>query len=76
VADSDCPLTDRELRDRANTAEAFAKKAGRNCIATYRGGEFEADALYVAAPGRVNGAVSLPEPAASVPVAASAGSRR
>ena len=28
VADPDCPLTDRELREKANAAEAFAKHAG------------------------------------------------
>ena len=50
VADADCPLTDRELREKANLAEAFAKNAGRNCIATYHGDQFDADALYVAAP--------------------------
>jgi diguanylate cyclase (GGDEF)-like protein len=49
VADPDCPLTDRELRDRANRAEAFAKQAGRNCIATYRGNQLTDDELYVAA---------------------------
>jgi diguanylate cyclase (GGDEF)-like protein len=50
VADADCPLTDRELRERANGAEAFAKKAGRNCIATYRGARLAEEQLYVAAP--------------------------
>jgi diguanylate cyclase (GGDEF)-like protein len=50
VADTDCPLTDQELRERANQAEAFAKRAGRNCIATYRGHQLLADELYVAAP--------------------------
>ncbi|MDZ4796957.1 MAG: GGDEF domain-containing protein [Bryobacteraceae bacterium] len=37
VVESDCPLTDRELRDRANQAKQFAKEQGRNCIATYKG---------------------------------------
>lgn len=50
VADPDCSLTDRELREKANQAEGFAKRAGRNCIATYRGNPFDADDLYVAAP--------------------------
>lgn len=50
VADADCPLTDRELREKANLAEAFAKKSGRNCIATYRGNDFDESGLYVAAP--------------------------
>jgi diguanylate cyclase (GGDEF)-like protein len=52
VADADCALTDRELRERANRAEAFAKQAGRNCIATYRGSQLTEDELYVAAPPR------------------------
>lgn len=34
-AEPDCPLTDRELRDRANEAKKFAKDNGKNCIATY-----------------------------------------
>jgi hypothetical protein len=50
VADPDCPLTDRELREKANTAETFAKQAGRNCIATYRTNQLLFDDLYVAAP--------------------------
>jgi diguanylate cyclase (GGDEF)-like protein len=50
VADPDCPLTDRELREKANAAEAFAKRAGRNCIATYRNNELLPEDLYVAAP--------------------------
>ncbi len=50
VADADCPLTDRELREKANLAEGFAKKSGRNCIATYRGNDFTEESLYVAAP--------------------------
>jgi diguanylate cyclase (GGDEF)-like protein len=50
VAEADCPLTDRELRERANRAEAFAKRSGRNCIATYRGRHLADDELYIAAP--------------------------
>jgi diguanylate cyclase (GGDEF)-like protein len=50
VADADCPLTDRELREKANLAEGFAKKSGRNCIATYWGNDFAEEGLYVAAP--------------------------
>jgi diguanylate cyclase (GGDEF)-like protein len=50
VADCDCPLTDRELRDKANLAEAFAKRAGRNCVATYRTNQLWPDDLYIAAP--------------------------
>ena len=40
VADADCPLTDRELLDRANRAKQFAKQSGKNCIATYGGPRF------------------------------------
>jgi diguanylate cyclase (GGDEF)-like protein len=50
VADPDCPLTDRELRERANLAEGFAKHAGRNCIATYGGSQLLDEDLFVAAP--------------------------
>jgi diguanylate cyclase (GGDEF)-like protein len=50
VADPDCPLTDRELREKANQAEAFAKRAGRNCIASYRSHQLANNELYVAAP--------------------------
>jgi diguanylate cyclase (GGDEF)-like protein len=52
VAEADCPLTDRELRERANRAEAFAKQAGRNCIATYRTAQLADADLYVAAPAQ------------------------
>lgn len=34
---SDCFLTEREVEDRANRAKNFAKKNGKNCIATYKG---------------------------------------
>ncbi len=40
IVDSDCPLTDRELLDRANRAKQFAKQSGKNRIATYRGLRF------------------------------------
>ncbi len=69
VADPDCPLTDRELRERANMAEAFAKRAGRNRIATYRGNHLVADELYVAAPA---GAARETPPAFRPPAAAEA----
>jgi diguanylate cyclase (GGDEF)-like protein len=49
VAGPDCPFTNRELREKANAAEGFAKRSGRNCIATYRDDRFEPDGLYVAA---------------------------
>ena len=37
IADSDCPLTDRELLDQANRAKQFAKQEGKNRIAAYQG---------------------------------------
>lgn len=37
MVDPDCPLTDRELLDRANRAKQFAKANGKNRIAAYRG---------------------------------------
>jgi diguanylate cyclase (GGDEF)-like protein len=40
IVDSDCPLTDRELLDRANLAKQFAKENGKNRIATFRGPRF------------------------------------
>jgi diguanylate cyclase (GGDEF)-like protein len=55
VADPDCSLTDRELREKANAAEAFAKRSGRNCIATYRNNQLLPEDLYVAAPAGRNG---------------------
>ena len=44
---ADCFLTEREVEDRANRAKNFAKKSGKNCIATYRGGFFEEKDLVV-----------------------------
>ena len=32
IVDSDCPLTDRELLDRANRAKQFAKKGARTAL--------------------------------------------
>jgi diguanylate cyclase (GGDEF)-like protein len=52
VVGPDCPLTDRELRDKANQAEGFAKRTGRNCMATFRGPQFDEESLYIAAPAR------------------------
>jgi diguanylate cyclase (GGDEF)-like protein len=46
----DCPLTDRELRDRASVAKKFAKDSGKNCIATYDGSRFFAEELRVVMP--------------------------
>ena len=47
IVDSECPLTDRELLDRANRAKQFAKKQGKNRIATYRGPRFLQQELEV-----------------------------
>jgi diguanylate cyclase (GGDEF)-like protein len=50
TAGPDCPLTDRELRDRANQAKKFAKEQGKNCLATYEGPRFVADELRLVRP--------------------------
>ena len=47
IAEPDCLLTDRELRERANEAKKFAKKHDKNCIATYEGPRLVADELQV-----------------------------
>jgi diguanylate cyclase (GGDEF)-like protein len=47
IVEADCPLTDRELRDRASEAKKFAKENGRNCIATYEGQRFIPRELHV-----------------------------
>jgi diguanylate cyclase (GGDEF)-like protein len=61
VAGPDCPLTDRELRERANRAEGFAKQSGRNRIATYRGTHLVDEDLYVAAPATPAGPAARAE---------------
>ena len=50
VVEPDCPLTDRELRDRAGQAKQFAKEHGKNCIATFKGPRFTTDELIVVSP--------------------------
>jgi diguanylate cyclase (GGDEF)-like protein len=50
LAEPDCPLTDRELRDRANRAKKFAKDQGKNCIATCEGPRLVRDELRVVRP--------------------------
>lgn len=52
IAGPDCPLTDRELRDRANQAKKFAKEHGKNCLATYEGPRFTPESLRVVRPER------------------------
>ncbi len=50
LAEPDCPLTDRELRDRANQAKKFAKDHGKNRIATYEGPRLLPNELRVVRP--------------------------
>jgi diguanylate cyclase (GGDEF)-like protein len=50
TADADCYLTNRELQDRANRAKQFAKSAGKDRIATYRGNAFRQEDLDIARP--------------------------
>lgn len=50
IAEPDCSLTDRELRDRANEAKKFAKKHGKNRIATFEGPQLVVDELQVVRP--------------------------
>lgn len=48
LAGPECPLTDRELRERANEAKEFAKKNGKNCIAIYQATQVAGDAFEIA----------------------------
>lgn len=50
IVESECPLTDRELRDRASQAKKVAKDSGRNCIAAYEGSGFSDQELRVVRP--------------------------
>lgn len=52
IAEPDCPLTDRELLDRANKAKKEAKKT-RNCIVTYKGPALIPEELKVVAAEQV-----------------------
>jgi diguanylate cyclase (GGDEF)-like protein len=47
IAESDCPLTDRELLGRANQAKDFAKRSGKNRVATFRGPRLLKDEIEV-----------------------------
>jgi diguanylate cyclase (GGDEF)-like protein len=51
LAEPDCPLTDRELLDRANLAKKFAKDQGKNCTATFAGPRLVAAELQLVRPG-------------------------
>ena len=44
---SDCFLTEREVEDRANRAKNFAKKNGKNCIATFKGTYYDDSELVI-----------------------------
>src|SRR5882724_1436895 len=48
VIEEDCPLTDKELRERAGKAMAFAKDNGRNQIASYWGNNYRNEDLRIA----------------------------
>jgi diguanylate cyclase (GGDEF)-like protein len=50
LAVPDCPLTDRELRDRANQAKKFSKDHGKNRISTYEGPRLLPEELRVVRP--------------------------
>jgi diguanylate cyclase (GGDEF)-like protein len=50
IAEMDCPLTDRELRDCANLAKKFAKDEGKNRIATYDGPRLISNELRIVRP--------------------------
>ncbi len=52
LAEPDCPLTDRELLERANQAKKFAKDNGKNCIATFEGPLLVPGELRVVRPER------------------------
>jgi diguanylate cyclase (GGDEF)-like protein len=52
IAEANCSLTDRELRDRANQAKKFAKDKGKNCISTYEGPRLVPEELRVVRPER------------------------
>ena len=45
--DANCPLTDRELRERPNEAKEFAKRKGKNCIASFNGMRFVVEELQI-----------------------------
>jgi GGDEF domain-containing protein len=62
VVDPDCPLTDRELRERAGQAKQFAKHHGKNCIATFKGPRFTADELIVVSPPERTGSAAAQPP--------------
>src|SRR5262249_19313554 len=49
VVGPDCPLTDLELKERANLAKKHAKVSGRNLIATFKGGRMTPEELEVVA---------------------------
>jgi GGDEF domain-containing protein len=46
--DADCHLTDCEVLEAVNRAEAHAKQSGRSCIATYAGTRYRAEDLVLA----------------------------
>lgn len=52
--DADCHLTNKEILKLANDAKAFAKKSGRNCLATYENSQFDPASLIKLKPIRLS----------------------
>jgi diguanylate cyclase (GGDEF)-like protein len=53
IAEPDCFLTDRELRERANLASKFAKEQGKNRVAIYEGSRYRREDLRVVSGGNL-----------------------
>ena len=52
VVSPTCPLSDRQVRERANRAMRHAKESGKNCVATYMESGFSDKHLVVSTPNR------------------------
>jgi hypothetical protein len=50
VVETECPLTDGELLDRASQAKQYAKDHRKNCIASFKGPRFVVEELQVISP--------------------------
>ncbi len=51
----DCPLTDKEIEQKANDAKHYAKsEGGKDCIVTYKGERFTKDQLMIVRPRPVH----------------------
>jgi diguanylate cyclase (GGDEF)-like protein len=51
MAEPNCFLTDRELRERANVASKFAKEQGKNRVAIYEGSRYRPEDLRIVGGG-------------------------